>query len=110
MSLTRHEALNWLRLPGRLDVPETSILLGVAEHDIPILVRARLLTPMGSPAANSPKYFSRDEIIQKSGDHEWLSKSTKAVSLYWRKKRSKEGIHPAEAPKSTSRATVGHDG
>jgi len=49
--------LNCHRLPGRLRTAETAVLLGFQEHDIPALVAGKLLTLLGKPAANAPKYF-----------------------------------------------------
>lgn len=45
--------LNCRRLPGRLNTAETALLLGVQEHDIPVLVAARLIFPLGKPAPNA---------------------------------------------------------
>jgi len=63
--------LNCRRLPGRLNPSETALLLGLQEHDIAALVTAKLLVPLGKPAANSPKYFalwkSKREPVIRSG-------------------------------------------
>jgi len=50
-------------LPGRLDVAATARLLGLAEHDIQILLAAGTLEPLGDPAPNAPKWFAAIEII-----------------------------------------------
>jgi hypothetical protein len=39
--------------PARLDSREAAWYLGFAPHDIPILVNAGLLKPLGHPPANS---------------------------------------------------------
>ena len=49
--------LNCRRLPARLNTSETAVLLGFQEHDIAPLIAPRMLTPLGKPVANSPKYF-----------------------------------------------------
>ena len=74
------------RLPARLDVQQTAQLLGFAEHDIAILVRAKLLKPLGNPAPNAPKFFAGCEIEVCARDQQWLDKATKAVSHHWRRK------------------------
>lgn len=103
MTLNREQILNCLRLPARLDVQSTADLLNFAVHDIPVLIRARLLQPLGSPAANAPKYFASKVIQQCADDPEWLSRATKAVSAYWRKKRDRSGDHADSATVSESK-------
>ena len=75
-------------LPARLSAGETARLLGFAEHDVPILVASKLLEPLGSPAANSPKYFAKISILEKSVDVKWLDRATRTISKYWIHKRS----------------------
>lgn len=94
MTLTKEEILTSLRLPARLDAATTALLLNFAEHDIAVLIKARVLEPLGSPAANAPKYFARRTIEEVAADPAWLSKATKAVSQYWRKKRIKGQSDP----------------
>ena len=76
-------------LPARLDVRETVKLLGFAEHDIQILIAVDKLTPLGDPAANAPKWFAAVEMIHLATDHDWLHKSTREISKYWRNKRER---------------------
>ena len=75
-------------LPARLSVSRTAQLLGFADHDIPILVASKLLEPLGSPAANSPKYFAKISILEKAADVKWLDRATRTISRYWFNKRS----------------------
>ncbi len=84
-------------LAGRLDVETTAMLLGFQPHDIPALIRARLLKPLGRPSANAPKYFARVTVEQLAEDVAWLDKATMAMASHWRKKR-------------TSRSTCGQEG
>lgn len=78
--------LNCRRLPARLTTSETAVLLGVQEHDITPLVAAKLLTPLGKPAANAPKYFASVEILARTESPAWLSDATKALARYWLRK------------------------
>ena len=96
---------NWARrgLPARIDVMQTAKLLGFAEHDIPILMAARKLIPLGEPASNAPKFFAAVEIIQFAMDKEWLHKASKEVSRHWRHKRARR-LTPPTFPKRTSSA------
>lgn len=78
--------LNAIRLPARIDSRQTAALLGFLEHDIPILMNAGLLKPLGNPATNARKYFSSAEIEALARDRAWLNKATAAVSRYWKNK------------------------
>lgn len=78
--------LNCRRLPARLNVTETAILLGLKEHDIAPLVALKLLVPLGKPARNAPKYFAAVDIIARSDDRSWLSEATKALAQFWLRK------------------------
>ena len=73
-----------VRLPARLTVTETSILLGFSEHDIRVLVAASLLKPLGDPAKNAPKYFAAAQVQECAADIAWLSKATKTVAKHWK--------------------------
>ena len=85
-SMNPNPLLTLARLPARLDFGQSAALLGFREHDIPILVRARLLKPLGNPAANCVKYFSSAELVKLTNDESWLARATKAVNEHWRQK------------------------
>ena len=83
-----------MNMPARLNTTQTSSVLGFAEHDMAILVKAGLLDPLGNPAPNAPKYFAAVDIEERAKDRRWLHKATKAVSTHWKAKRkrsSKDG-------------------
>jgi len=82
--------LNCRRLPARLNTCEVAVLLGVQEHDIAPLVAAKLLSPLGRPAPNAPKYFAATEIVERTIDSEWLAKATKALAKYWQRKNERK--------------------
>jgi hypothetical protein len=84
-----------LRLPARLDVEQSAKLLGMATHDIPVLVSTGMLRPLGEPAQNSPKLFPAVEIIRLAGDRDWLHKATKKIQQYWKIQNNKRtrGVH-----------------
>lgn len=90
-SVTTHEKLallNCRRLPARLNLSEAALLLGFQEHDVPVLVAAKLLTPLGKPAQNAPKYFASTEISTCADNREWLSSATKAIASHWLRKNN----------------------
>jgi hypothetical protein len=78
-------------MPARLDVACAARVLGFAEHDIPILIRERLLSPLGKPAANAPKFFARVVIEQLACDVDWLNKASITTAKYWKRKRKATG-------------------
>ena len=83
------------RLPGRLNTSDAALLLGFQEHDIPPLVAAKLLNPLGKPAPNSPKYFAAMEIVERAANSEWLAKATKALAKRWQYKNKRKQLRAA---------------
>lgn len=86
--------------PGRLLAEEAAAILGFKKHDIPILVKAGLLKPLGNPVRNAVKYFAASEIERLARDLEWLAKASKAVYKYWaniNKKRCRSILAPPVA-------------
>jgi hypothetical protein len=93
---TAHEKLallNCRRLPGRLNTSEAAVLLGFQEHDIALLIAAKLLVPLGKPAANAPKYFAAVQIAECASDSEWLSSASKQLAKHWRRKNEGKSLH-----------------
>ena len=82
--------LNTRRLPARLHSSEVAGVLGFQEHDIPVLVIARLLIPLGKPAPNAPKYFALVDVLAAGQDREWLAQATRVLTKYWRDKNSRK--------------------
>ena len=71
----------WMgKIPGRVHAEDAARILGFADHDIPVLVRHKMLTPLGDPSVKSTKYFAAVEIFKCAKDPKWLSKATKVVS------------------------------
>ena len=81
-----HYLLNQARLPARLNVEQAAVVLGFQGHDIPVLVRCKLLKPLGNPMPNAPKYFSAAEVEKHARDPGWLDRATKCLSQHWHKK------------------------
>jgi hypothetical protein len=82
--------LNCRRLPARVNTSEAALLLGFQEHDIALLIAAKLLVPLGKPAPNSPKHFAAVEIVAHAADSEWLSKATKVLAKHWQRKNQRK--------------------
>ena len=90
------------QLPARLTVEQVAWLLNCQVHDVPILVSARLLKPLGNPPQNGIKFFAAVEIVELSRDRNWLAKATNAVNLHWRnqnsRRKARTGALPSPAP------------
>lgn len=83
----QHRFLSLLgQLPARLTSEQVAWVLNCQTHDVPLLVSARLLKPLGSPQPNSVKYFAAIEVLEQSKDRAWLAKLTNAVGQHWRTK------------------------
>jgi hypothetical protein len=89
VAITRDIILNLAHWPARLTSEEAGWVLGFASHDIPILVKAQLLKPLGSPTPNAPKYFSVVYVEGLAKDITWLNRATKVVSKHWKSKNHK---------------------
>ena len=88
--------LNWLRLPGRINAEQSAALLGVASWDIPLLVKAKLLKPLGNgDAKNCVKYFAAVDIAELANNTKWLDAATKAISR--RESSTRSGKLPSKA-------------
>jgi hypothetical protein len=76
------------QLPVRLTAEQAGWVLNCQVHDIPALVNARLLKPLGNPAQNSAKYFSTADVLETAKDRAWLVKMTTAINMHWQKQNS----------------------
>jgi hypothetical protein len=98
----QHRFLNLLRQPpARLTAEQAAWMLNCQPHDIPVLIAARLLKPLGSPQPNSVKYFATAEIVSLAQDRPWLGKMTSAISRHWQTRNQRKlprGLAVAEPP------------
>jgi hypothetical protein len=85
------ELLNLRRLPAMLNMAQTAAMLGLAEHDIPVLVRAGLLKPLGNPPPNAVKSFATVQVMELAGEIASLNKIRNTVYEYWRDKNASRG-------------------
>jgi hypothetical protein len=76
--------------PVRLTVEQAAWVLNCQIHDIPVLISARLLRPLGNPPPNGIKYFSTEEVLELSKDRAWLTKITNTVCQHWRNKNARK--------------------
>jgi hypothetical protein len=70
-------------------------VLNCQTHDVPILVAARLLKPLGNPPANGIKFFATSELLELVKDRAWLVKVTNAVNQHWHNQNARKKNCPA---------------
>ncbi len=88
----QHQFLRLLgQLPARLTAEQVAYLINCQPHDVPVLVAARLLKPLGNPSANAIKFFATSELLELARDRAWLAKVTNAINGHWRKQNSAKG-------------------
>lgn len=75
-------------LPARLTSEQAGWVLGCQLHDVPILVSAKLLKPLGNPAANGVKFFATCDVRELLNDKAWLARMTNTISQHWQKKNA----------------------
>ena len=85
----QHRFLSLLgQLPARLTAEQAAWVLNCQPHDVPILVGARLLKPLGNPPANGIKFFATSELLEVIKDRTWLVKVTTAINQHWHRQNS----------------------
>src|SRR5437870_13677132 len=82
--------LNLPRLPLRLNGGQAAALLGVQEHDLPVLVKAKIIRPCGGNcvAPNAPKYFPAGGLLDLMSHPDFADRITSAISRHWKAKNS----------------------
>ena len=87
MSPDQKQFLSLERLPARLSAEEASWFLGVAPHDLPVLVASGLLVPLGKPAPNAPRYSATRDLERLRAARKFLDRAARALQNHWLKKR-----------------------
>lgn len=101
------ELLNLRRLPAMLTATQTAALLdGGGEHNIPVLVRAGLLKPLGHPSSNAVKYFATVEVLELAADVKQLGKIRDAIYEYWHGRNSAKPKHARRTPSHVHTTTT----
>ena len=77
------------RPPARLNVEQVAWMLNCQEHDIPTLVAAKLLKPLGNPSPNGTKYFATADVLAVLEDRAWLNRATATIQQYWVRKNQR---------------------
>ena len=93
----QHRFLSLLgQLPVRLTAEQAGWVLNCQPHDIPALINARLLEPLGNPSQNSTKYFATADVLELTKDRAWLGKVTNTISQHWQKQNARKKNRSAD--------------
>lgn len=82
------------QLPARLTAEQAGWVLNCQAHDIPALVNARLLKPLGNPAQNGAKFFCTADILETLKDRSWLIKVTNTINQHWQRQNARKRTAP----------------
>src|ERR1035438_1927756 len=107
MKEEQHQFLRLLgQLPARLTAEQVAWVLNCQSHNVPILVAARLLKPLGNPQKNGIKFFATAELLELTKDKAWLVKVTNAVNQHWQKNNANKKNCPPNGMIVTSKITA----
>lgn len=76
------------KLPARLTAEQTAWVLNCQAHDIPALITARLLKPLGNPPPNGIKFFATTDVLEQLNDRAWLTRVTNTINQHWRRQNA----------------------
>ena len=90
MKEDQHQFLQLLgQLPARLTAEQAAWVINCQPHDIPALVAAKLIKPLGNPPLNGIKYFATADILEAAKDRNWLVRVSSSIYNHWAKKNSR---------------------
>jgi hypothetical protein len=85
--------LTFCQMPAHLNAEQAAWVRNSQPYDVPVLVAARLLKPLGRPPPNSGKYFATAELLEQVKDRTWLAKVTNALNQHGQRKNVVNKIH-----------------
>ena len=101
MNPERKEFLTVMRMPpARVLAEEAAWYLGFMPHDIPVLVSAGLLKPLGHPPASGTKFFATATLLKLRDDVSWLARASDAIVRHWQVKNSRKSKVHNESPRA----------
>src|ERR1039457_3796424 len=78
------------QLPARLTAEQAAGGLNCQRHDVPALVAAKLLKPLGNRPAKGTKYFATADLLEQIKDRNWLVRMSAAIYQHWQKKNARQ--------------------
>ena len=102
------------RLPARLTADQTAWVLNCPVHDMPALVAAKLLKPLGNPPANGIKFFATADLLEAAQDRHWLVRMSATIYQHWQNKNANKRLpslptisfSPGEKPRVSEPASA----
>jgi hypothetical protein len=95
MKEEQHQFLKLLgQLPARLTAEQAAWVLNCQPHDVPALVAAKLLKPLGNPPSNGIKFFATTDLLEHTQDRAWLVKVTTTINQHWHKQNASKKNRP----------------
>jgi hypothetical protein len=76
------------QLPARLTAEQAAWVMNCQPHDIPVLVAAKLLKPLGNPPVNGIKFFATADLLEQVKDRNWLVRVSATIYQHWHKKNA----------------------
>lgn len=76
------------QLPARLTAEQSAWVLNCQPADVPVLVAAKLLKPLGNPSPYAVKYFGTVDLLELIKDRNWLAKVSNALGQHWQKRNA----------------------
>ena len=86
----QHRFLTLRQFSARLTAEQAAWLLNCQVHDIPALVTAKLLKPLGNPTSNSSKFFATADVLENMNDRNWLVRVTGTIYHHWHDKNVRQ--------------------
>jgi hypothetical protein len=87
------------QLPARLTAEQAAWVLNCQPHDIPPLVSAKLIKPLGNPPSNGIKFFATTDLLEAVKDRNWLVRVSSTIYQHWHAKNARQknsGERPVE--------------
>ena len=87
--MTQVEFLNLKTIPARLNADQVAWLIGCQPHNMPALVVAKQLKPLGNAPTNAVKYFCAAEVLELCTDRNWLTRVTTVIQNDWARRNAR---------------------
>ncbi len=92
ISAEQEQFLNLVEKPARLTPEQAAWYLGFQPHDIPVLVKRKLLKVLGNPPTTGTKHFATIALEKLRVDERWLARATDTTHERWQRKNSKSRL------------------
>jgi hypothetical protein len=86
----QHRFLTIRHLPSRVTAEQAAWLLNCQVHDIPALVAAKLIKPLGHAPQNATKFFATADVLEHTKDRQWLARMSTAIYQHWHSKNHRQ--------------------